>query len=519
MRQQLFIKGNIITMGNMGEVEALLVDRGRIVAAGKTEEVMALAAPDAEVIALDGKTVLPGFYDAHLHLIATSLGRRAVDFSAASSIADLLEMIRARYREDEKPVAIFGRGLSEFKIKERRLPTRRELDAVAPDVPVVLASIEFHTVVLNSIALHRFQIPFTLPSFEKDGGGRLTGRLRNRASFVARRRLFEVLTEEDHIAGLESTFRDALSRGVTSIATMEGGPLFHERHVALVEKLRPTFPIDVHLYYATLDIKDVTAYGYPCIGGDIFLDGSFRSQNAALFEPYSDDPDNLGMLFFEHEELVEFIAPAHASGLQVAVHAVGGRAIDALLDAYEEVLEKHPREDHRHRIEHFELPTADQIQRAAALGLVLVMHPTYELFFRGEDEMYASRLGIERALLTNPLRAILDAGIPVAGASDSDIMPVDPLLGMHAAVNHPNPASRITPREAIALYTSGGAYAHFEEKEKGSLQPGMRADFVILDRDPLTIAPESLKDIRVLATYKDGNRLYEAGGPRDADHQ
>ncbi len=519
MRQQLFINGNIITMSEVGEVEALLLEGGRILTVGSNETVRGQASPEAEMIDLDGKTVVPGFYDAHLHLIATSLGKRAVDFSSATCIADLLEMVATKYREDPRAAAIFGRGLSEFKIKERRLPTRRELDGVAPDVPVLMASIEFHTVVLNSIALHRFQIPFTLPSFEKDGGGRLTGRLRNRASFVARRRLFEILTEEDHVAGLEDTFHSALARGVTSLSTMEGGPLFHERHVAIVEKFRPTFPIDVHLYYATMDLKAVASYGYACVGGDIFLDGSFRSQNAALFSPYADDPDNRGMLFFEHDELVEFIGPAHASGLQVAVHAVGGRAIEALLDAYEEVLTKHPRTDHRHRIEHFELPTPQQIERAASLGLVLVMHPTYELYFRGEEEMYASRLGHDRALKTNPLREILDAGIHVAGASDSDIMPVDPLLGVHAAVNHPNPASRISTREAIGLYTTGGAYAHFEEKKKGSLRSGMQADLVILDRDPLTIAPDQIKTIRVLATYKDGNRLYDVEGDHDVDHQ
>ena len=206
-----------------------------------------------------------------------------------------------------------------------------------------------------------------------------------------------------------------------------------------------------------------------------------------MFDSYKDAPDNLGNLFFTEGELKEFIKQAHSMNLQVSVHAVGPRAIDLLVNTYEKVLRGNPKKDHRHRIEHFELPDPSQIPKAKSLGLVLAMHPAYEFFFREEDNMYDTRLGKNRALLTNPFRSILDEGIIVAGCSDSDVLPLDPLLGIHAAVNHPNPQSRVSAYEALEMFTINGAYSIFQENEKGSLKPGKKTDFIVLDKNPLMI--------------------------------
>lgn len=293
------------------------------------------------------------------------------------------------------------------------------------------------------------------------------------------------------------------------MAAIEGGPLFHMKHPDLILKNNSSFPIDVELFYSTTDLKKIVVRELPRAGGDLFLDGSFRSQNAALYEPYRDEPSNFGNLFFTEKELTEFIRQAHDMDLQVAVHAVGPRAIDLLLGSYEKVLREKPKSDHRHRIEHFELPNPSQISRAKSLGLVLAMHPAYEYFFREEDNMYDTRLGIKRALHTNPFRSILDEGIVVAGCSDSDVLPLDPLLGIHAAVNHPNPQSRVSPYEALEMFTINGAFSIFQEKEKGSLKPGKKADFIVLSRNPLAIDPREIKDIKVLQTYKSGRLIYE----------
>ena len=311
------------------------------------------------------------------------------------------------------------------------------------------------------------------------------------------------------MTGAEKTFQKAVSRGLTTLVAIEGGPLFHTKHPDIILENKNSFPIDVELFYSTTDLKKIAARELPRAGGDLFLDGSFRSQNAALYEPYKDEPDSLGNLFYTEEELTEFIKQAHNMDLQVAVHAVGPRAIDLLLDSYEKVLQEKPKADHRHRIEHFELPIPSQISRAKSLGLVLAMHPAYEYFFREEDNMYDTRLGQKRALLTNPFRSILDEDIVIAGCSDSDVLPLDPLLGVHAAVNHPNPRSRVSPYEALEMFTKNGAFGIFQEKEKGSLKPGKKADFIVLDKNPLTIDPRAIKDINVLQTYKNGKLIYE----------
>jgi len=503
----LFVNGNIITMRQAGEIfSSMRVEGDRITGLGQ-EDASYIQEKGTEVIDLQGKTMLPGFYDSHLHLISTFLNEISINFSEADSIQDVLNRIEAWPYKYQFPIVI-GKRLSEFTIKERRLPTRTELDRVSKDFPVVISSIEFHTVLMNSFALNQLRIPFIDQGYEKDDNSSFTGILKNRAAFMALKKVYGLLKDEQYLLGADQTFKKAVQNGVTTMVAVEGGPLFHPRHPKILLQQKDNFPIDVEVFYSTTDLKEVLKLNLPRIGGDLFLDGSFRARNAALYEPYSDTLDNFGTLFYTEPELTEFIEQAHNLDLQVAVHAVGPRALDMLLNAYETVLKKNPKADHRHRIEHFELPLPQQIERAKSLGIILAMHPTYEFFFREEGMMYDTRLGKERALMTNPFRQIIDAGIKVASCSDSDIMPIQPLLAVHSAVNHPNPDSRITPYEALEMCTINGAYAIFQDNEKGSLQIGKKADFVILDQNPLVVEHMKIKDIKVCSTYKNGRCLF-----------
>jgi hypothetical protein len=502
----LFYNGNILTMdAKRRTCSAMVVNNGNIIDIGNDE--ILYDYPQSARIDLEGKTVVPGFFDSHLHLISTFLSEIAIDFSDSMSISDVLGKIKSWKNTYNLPIAI-GKRLSEFNLKERRLPTRKELDMVSKDFSLIISSIEFHTVLLNSMALNSLKLPFTSQGFEKDEFNNFTGRLRNRSAFIALKKVYEMLDERTYLKGSENTFKKAIEKGVTTMVAVEGGSLFHDKHPRIILNNLDSFPIDVEILYSTTDIKKVIDCNQNRIGGDIFLDGSFRSQNAALYSPYSDSKDNIGKLFFTMDELIDFIMQAHKLDLQVSVHAVGPRAIDRLLDAYEEVLANMPKKDHRHRIEHFELPTSEQILRASALGLVLGMHPTYEFFFREEYMMYHTRLGKERASKTNPFREIIDSGIIVAGCSDSDVMPIDPMLGIHAAVNHPNSKSRIDPYEALKMYTYNGAYSIFQEGSKGSLEEGKVADFVILNDNPLQCPSNVIKDITVCSTYKNGQCIY-----------
>ncbi|KUO74221.1 MAG: hypothetical protein APF77_08655 [Clostridia bacterium BRH_c25] len=503
--------GVIVKMDeNKSVQEAVAVRAGKILAVCSNQDIKEYISDNTEIIDLDGKTVVPGFIDSHVHLMPTCINELAINFEEARSVDDILDLIKERRDKSLPQEVIPGIRLDEFQLDNRILPTKNDIDKVAPNQPVFISSIEFHTVTVNSYALHKINLPFTVNSIEKDSKGFSTGRIYHHASTIARKKMYEMISDETQSQGLQITMKKVIRKGVTSLVAMEGGTLFHDRHAEFLLGEKSKLPIDIIVFYQTTDINKVLAYNLPRFGGDIFLDGSFRSRNAALYEPYSDSPGNTGTMYFTQEEIEAFVLEAHERDLQIAIHAVGGRAINRLLDAYENALIKNPRNDHRHRIEHFELPTASQIERAKRLGIVLSMQPTYEYFFREPEGMYEVRLGKERALQTNPFRKILDSGIVVAGGSDSDVMPIDPILGIHAAVNHPNAASRATPFEALKMYTVNAAIGVFEENSKGTIEKNKLADMVVLDNNPLQVRTDSIKDIKVVYTIKNGRILYDA---------
>lgn len=510
MNVDLVLYNGIIIQMNKAESihKSVAIKDGLILDVGNNEDIKKYIGDNTLTIDLKGKTVVPGFFDSHMHLMPTSINELAINFEKASSIQDVLDLIEAKKKQLPPKSIIWGIRLDEFQLKERILPTKNDLDKVAPDQPVFISSIEFHTVTVNSYALHKMNLPFTINSVEKDSKGFSTGRIHHHASFMARKKMFEMISDEAQVQGLKTTIEKIIKKGVTSLVAMEGGSLFHDRHAEFILNEKDKLPIDIAIFYQTTDVEKVLSHQLPRIGGDIFLDGSFRSRNAALFEPYSDSPGNRGVLYFSQDELDEFILHAHQKDLQIAVHAVGGRAIEYLLNAYERVLSQHPKANHRHRVEHFELPTAHQIKRAKDLGVILSMQPTYEYFFREPNGMYEIRLGKERSRQTNPFKKILDADIIIAGGSDGDVMPVDPILGIHAAVNHPNHNYRISPYEALKMFTVNAAIGIFEENIKGTIERNKLADIVILDNNPLTIEPACIKDIKVICTIKKGQILF-----------
>ena len=501
------MNGEIIPVtGRDTQFSSMIVDEDKIIAIGGVELLKHYELES--IIDLKGKTVVPGFYDSHLHLVSTFMNEVAINFDDATSFEEVYDMIRSFPNKKDYPI-IFGKRLSEFSLKEKRLPTRKELDEVVKDFPLIINSIEFHTILVNSAAMNLLKIPFTSEGFEKDEQGLFTGRIRNRGAFIALKKAYALLGETSHLKGADKVINSAVRKGVTTLVTVEGGPLFHDKHPEMILKHSQDFDIDVTLFYSTTDIKKVIQLNLPRIGGDIFVDGSFRSHNAAMFEPYKDNPDNLGKLFFSYSELYDFVTHAHDLELQISLHAVGPRAIELVLDVYEEVLKNKPKKDHRYRIEHFELPLPRHIKRAKELGIVLAMHPTYEYFFREEGMMYHTRLNDEMRKSTNPFKSIVDEGIVVAGCSDSDSMPIDPMLGIHSAVNHSNKASQVDPYEALKMFTINGAYGVFEDHLKGTLETGKIADFCVLDNNPLMADAKNLREIKVLATYKNGKCIYK----------
>jgi predicted amidohydrolase YtcJ len=266
-------------------------------------------------------------------------------------------------------------------------------------------------------------------------------------------------------------------------------------------------PVDIVVYYQTTDVDAALALGLPRIGGCILVDGGHEARTAAFLEPYADNPDNYGILYFSQEALDGFVWRAHSHGLQVAMHAIGDAAIEQALNAYEKALKRLPRADHRHRIEHFEFPTPGQVRRAAALNIALGVQPAFNHYW--PHEHYIGSLGAERAARADPMRSLMEAGLKLGGGSDAPVTPLDPLLGIYAAVVYSRPEERLSIDQALRLFTRDAAWLSFDEKRKGSLEEGKQADMVVLSQNPLELPPSGLRDIQVVMTIHRGQIVYE----------
>ncbi len=512
----ILYNGKILQMNGKGLLqEAVAIKDGKILDVGKNSEIKDYMGHTTEVIDLKGRTAVPGFIDSHVHLVPTGLNALGLNLKRVKSIKDILNLIKKKLETPKNGDVIWGVALDELSLKEKKLPTRYDLDSIAPEIPVFISRVEYHTIVVNSCAFHKINLPFNLEGIEKDSRGLPTGRLHHHASSIARKKLFEMIPEEKRQQGVELAINQAIRRGVTTVVAMEGGFLFHDNHAELLIKHKASLPIDIELFYQTTDINKVISYNLPRIGGCIFLDGSFGSRSAALFEPYQDMPQCQGNLYFTQEEVDEFVIKAHEKKLQIAMHAIGGRAIQQVLTAYEKALSKIPRRDHRHRIEHFELPTDDQIKKARELGIIVSVQPAYEYMWGWPGGMYEIRLGKERCKRANPFKKLIDSGLLLAGGSDSDVTPINPLLGIHSAANHPHSESKITPYQALKMFTINGATAIFQEKSKGTIERGKIADIAVLENNPLEVDTDAIKDIKVDYTIKNGKILYAACGAEE----
>ncbi len=325
-----------------------------------------------------------------------------------------------------------------------------------------------------------------------------------------RQALFRKVSSGERFEALKSATDLAFSRGVTTVHALEGGSLFGLDDLDFLMDTIDSWPLRIVLYPQITDSDWIRAHRVPRMGGCILIDGSFGSSTAALSEPYAGEPENRGVLYFDDGTLCDLVESGHREGLQLSFHAIGDRAITQVVNAYERPILHYPCSDHRHRIEHCELPTPSDIERIARLGLSLAVQPAFEYLWGGPDKMYARRLGADRMGETNPFRDYLEKGILVAGGSDSDVTPLDPLLGIQAAVSHPRESQRLTPADALLLFTEKAARLAFLEDETGSLRPGKAADFVVLSGNPLMTRESEIKDIKVLETFSGGESVYSA---------
>jgi len=486
----------------------MLLRGGRIAGIGPEASLVDRVDPTAQRVDLEGGFVLPGFIDAHVHLLDTGLSELGwrVDLSGLSR-AGALERIEAAARNRGDGEWLVAVGWDESQWDDAAYLTRAELDRVAPRSATLAVRMDCHLVVLNSEALRRV-LDDVLSAHDAALVDVRTGAVREAAAWA----MMDHVEPDQRI--LADAVRAVMQRchrlGITSVHTMtpaarvpvllsarvrQGLRITVYQKVASAEELRAVVPPD------RFD-ETWTRFG----GVKIFADGSLGAQNAALQQPYC--AGGIGALNHSDDALRDILRRADAAGWQTAVHAIGDRAIAQVVDAHEVV---GTQRSHRHRLEHVELMTEEQLGRIADLGLCLSMQPNFIGNWSGPSSMYVERIGVERDERSNPLAHVAAAGIPLAFGSDG--MPMSPLYGIASAVGAPYEGQRLGVQAALDGYTKGGAYLGFEERRKGVLRVGSCADLVVLDDDPRN-NPGGVNERRVRATFVDGVRVYAEDGVR-----
>jgi predicted amidohydrolase YtcJ len=514
----VLVGGRIFTAAEARPWAKGLAVRGdRIVAAGADAQVERWSGQDTRTVDLHGGIVVPGFSDSHSHMVdaATEFAWAHLDGTATMGAA--IQRMRALAQRTPSGRWVVGVDWDEAKWPERRYFLRSDLDRASTDHPVVAVRMDGHMGSANSRALELAKDLMGMEGVEKDAAGQPTGVLKEEPFYM----LHERFAPSDAVldAGLVKMARKAHSLGITSIHDIVGA-----RQLRAYLRAYHRGTLGLRLYALPRDdlLDPLVSAGLSTGLGDswlrlgaikVFTDGSLGAYTAAIQEPYVGQPGNRGVLVHSDEELRRIYLQAHANDFQTATHALGDAAIRQVVETWESILQEHPQRDHRHRIEHLELPDDDLLRRMKAIGLLASCQPNFIGQWSGPGDVYETRLGKERNAMNNPYRLVLRRRIPLCFGSDG--MPYGPLYGIHSAVNGFFPDQRISVEDAVRAYTRGGAYASFQEADKGTLEAGKLADFVVLGGDPFA-EPERVKDVPILSTWIGGRCVYRSGGRRRA---
>jgi predicted amidohydrolase YtcJ len=506
----------------------------RIVAVGSNDEIRKWIGAGTEVIDLGGKLVLPGFNDAHVHFFSGGENLASVQLRDAKSEDEFRKRIAEFAAKQPAGRWITGGDWDHENWTPARLPTRQLIDAVTAGHPVFVNRLDGHMALANLQALQLAGITRDTPdppggAIVRDAAGEPTGVLKD----AAMERLYRAIPapSADQIAdAVRAAMRYAAENGVTSVQDMSAAPEILRVYQTLLARGELTVRISGHQPLATW--QHLAAVGlHADFGGEKlhigglkgFADGSLGSTTALFFEPYLDAPNTAGLANSEmipESRMQKHILDADRAGLQVAVHAIGDKANHIVLGMYEEAERQNGPRDRRFRIEHAQHLRMDDIPRFGKLHVIASMQPYHSI----DDGRWAEkRIGPERAKGTYAFRALLDSGAVLAFGSDWDVAPMVPLMGIYAAATrrtldgkHPDgwiPEQKITVAESIRAYTMGSAYASFDEKIKGSIEPGKLADMVVVSDDILSIPAVQIEKTRVETTVFDGKVIYRRSAP------
>ncbi|MET1102065.1 MAG: amidohydrolase [Pyrodictiaceae archaeon] len=503
--------------------KALVVYNGEVIYVGSNDKAERIAKLlEGRIRDLEGAIVLPGFIDAHMHVYGLGLYLSSLDLRGVKSIAELRDKLKAYYERNKGRSWILGRGWDQELFAEKRWPTRWDIDDIVPDKPVYLERICGHAGLLNTYALKMLGLldsPPHNPNFVRDERGELTGLVLEDAADYVRSQI-EFREEE-----LEELVYNALaytaSHGVTTVGFVSCSP----RILKVLERVRRKRRLPLRLrIYLTLDSLDyLEALGLQRGFGDdylkimgvkLFVDGTLGARTARLSRPYNDDPSTRGVLVLDESKLKKYVERIHRLGLQAAIHAIGDEAVDIVLKAYNMLGEDAGKA--RHRIEHASVVRPEQIKLMASLGIPIVVQPHFVI----TDWWVINRLGEERASWIYPFKTMVKAGVRIAFSTDAPVEPINPWETIYAAITRGaheevrlaelTPHEKLKVSEALEAYTRGSAYALFEDGRLGCLEPGCLADLVIVDKDPLSIEPAEIREIRVLETIVGGRTVYSS---------
>jgi len=531
----VLLNGKIWTVNEaQPRAEAVACLGSRIVAVGSNGEIRKWIGAGTEVLDLNGKLVLPGFNDAHVHFFSGGENLAGVQLRDAKSEDEFRKRIAEFAARQPAGRWISGGGWDHENWTPARLPTRQSIDAVTAGHPVFVNRLDGHMALANSQALQLAGITRDTPdppggTIVRDAAGEPTGVLKD----AAMERMYRTIPEpsEDQIAdAVRAAMRYSAENGVTSVQDMSAAPQILRVYQALLANGELTVRISGHQPLAAW--QRLAAVGLRAgFGGEKlhigglkgFADGSLGSTTALFFEPYLDAPNTSGLANSEmipESKMQKHILDADRAGLQVAVHAIGDKANHMVLGMYEEAARQNGARDRRFRIEHAQHLRMEDIPRFGQLHVIASMQPYHCI----DDGRWAEkRIGPERAKGTYAFRALLDSGAVLAFGSDWDVAPMQPLIGIYAAATrrtldgkHPNgwvPEQKITVAEAIRAYTMGSAYGSFDDKIKGSIEPGKLADMVVVSDDILSVPAVEIEKTRVETTVFDGKVIYRRGGP------
>ncbi len=517
---------------------AVAISGGRFIAVGNDDAIRALAGPSTSVEDLGRAAVVPGLIDAHNHLQATGRMLREVQLYDTRAMSEIVERVAARVRERSNGEWVVGRGWDESLLAERRHPTRHDLDAVSPNSPVVIHRV-WNKLVCNSAALRAAGIDRETPdppadvlysgSFERDENSEPTGLFRDRAKELITNHIPEP-SEDERVAAVEAACRAYNAVGLTGVA--EPG-LYPQEIRAFVRARREgklTVRTDMLLAgwgFGAPDTEEELEERFENLGvggglGDdllrlegikLMIDGGISDRTARMFDAYVDEPDNRGTWVVEPRRLVRLICWVHDLGWPMDIHTCGDEAQETVVQAFAQAQSENPKPWLRHRVHHAYFPTPAALAVMAETRIPAVVSSP---FLTNLGEGFVNSVGPERASRAMPMRTYLNAGVPLAGSSDSSITDYNPWVGMHAAVNRTTATGRdlgrdleaLTPSEALHSYTLGGAFVTGREDRQGSIAVGKLADLVVLDRDPLAIPPADLDHVKPTATMLDGEWVY-----------